>query len=453
MKFVVPLLVLLLNYGEARTVRGSPPNTDFFTAANFCYNYGSPQQRENNEVVGSVTVDLTTSGDISGLGSAKLAMYRDGRNVQGDDEDGWGFIFDTDSGQFNNQLSCAEMESYAVLTLDAGLTAGGVTRELDVRQFNRPRFWYFVLTCCDPSCETRQMSNVNFDVRLLNDGTGWSDWDIEFGVDEVGLQTMYLVFFILYLIYFFIHGSVLLKLKEINGAIHQFIYVFSFIAFVSFLSVTLNMVHYLTYGSDGIGFLWARDLGTVLDLISRILFTALLMMLAEGWTISTISLTSKSKMMILSTLSIVTLLYLALMAWEFFGRTPEMITPVLAQRVMSYILIAVWIFFAGWFSVTSFRSYTALNPADESQKPKRTLFMLLGVIYGLWIISLPVVEYIGLSLDGVNYRRFVTICNVVITALGFWAFTGIIWPKWSSKFFNEPTRRASVLHDDDYRKL
>ena len=60
--------------------------------------------------------------------------------------------------------------------------------------------------------------------------------------------------------------------------------------------------------------------------------------------------------------------------------------------------MAAWVFFAIWFTVTCFRSFGSLNENDETQKPKKNLFLFMGIFFGVWIISLPIIEYVGILL-------------------------------------------------------
>ena len=67
-----------------------------------------------------------------------------------------------------------------------------------------------------------------------------------------------------------------------------------------------------------------------------------------------------------------------------------------------------------WFTVTCYRSFGSLNENDETQKPKKNLFLFMGVFFGIWIISLPIVEYVGLLLDPWVRWSFVVVSQRVV---------------------------------------
>jgi len=334
-----------------------------------------------------------------------------------------------------------------------------------------PRYWYFAILCCayqDPlntssninRCQTPgALLNLQYNIHMLNNETNWSRNDWEFGFDEKGLAAMYTAYLAIYILYLFVHGYGLKELRFINGSIHSFISAFTAVTAIQLLSIVLCMIHWTSYGQDGTGEPVLNDVGKVLNVLARIIFMVLLMFLAEGWTISKISLTQNSKRTIIGALSLITLVYAALLLWGFFVRTPEMITPPRVQQVLIYILTAVWILFALWFTYTCFKSFMSMNPNDDSQRPKRNLFLFLGVLYGLWVVSLPVIDFVSLA-DGVlqpwEFMRVTTTANLTIDTLAYFIFTGIVWPSHASKYFQAPTRTIGgtlTMPEDDYRRL
>jgi len=300
------------------------------------------------------------------------------------------------------------------------------------------------------------MANIEYSIHMLNDQTGWTAWNWEFGVDEQGLQSMYLTYTIIYVLYLAAHAYAIKTHHDINYEVHTFLKLFTGIVCVEFFSVILNTSHWLAYKSDGVGKPVEADLARILDVVARICFLGLLMFLAEGWTISQVTLTNKSKWNIVGSMSAVIVIYMVLLIWEFAVATPEMIKPPQAQRVMLYLLSAVWIYFAGWFVYTCRQSYLSMSGSDEEQLAKRSFFFFLGISFGLWIISLPVIEFVGAVLDPWVYARVITVFNQTVTTLGFVIFTALIWPSHAAKYFTEIKRTAQPLYQSkqsDYGDL
>lgn len=300
------------------------------------------------------------------------------------------------------------------------------------------------------------MANIQYTIHMVNNQTSWTAWNWEFGVDEQGLQSMYLTYTIIYVIYLAVHGYAIKSHYDVNYEVHTFLKIFTAIVGVEFLSVVLNTSHWLAYKSDGIGKSVESDIARILDVVSRICFMGLLMFLAEGWTISQVTLTKNSKTNIVVSLSAVIIIYMVLLIWEFAVATPEMIKPPQAQQVMLYLLVSVWLYFAAWFVYTCRKSYLSLTGSDEDQLAKRSFFFFLGLSFGLWIVSLPVIEFVGKALDPWVYARVITVFNQTVTTLGFVTFTALIWPSHAAKYFTEIKRTAQPLYTEkqsDYGDL
>ena len=410
------------------------PHSNMYTFANFCFDYNPEEGSQAGTIHYLFTGDFPVGKDVLALSFS-------------DQDDHWGSVFNTDTASFRD-VTCEELIQYSSADTDA---IAGVQATVPVTQRLRPRYWYFALACCE--CDEGELDEIEFQVRMLNDQTGWPATLHEFGVDEKGLSALFVFYSIFYVIYFFLHGYALKEHLAINGIIHKFILIFTGIVLFSFASVVLSMFHWINYGANGIGHPLLHDIGSIIDTLARILFMALLMFLSEGWTISAVSLPDRSKKVIVGSLSITFILYTLLLLWDFTGRRPERVVPSSAQQFLSYVLISIWVFFAAWFLHACMRSFRSLNPNDEAQKPKRNLFLFLGISYGIWIISLPVLEYIGIILSPWVYAIVVAVTTNTISAIGYVIFTAIIWPTHASKYFGEPTRSASALDDDNYQRL
>jgi hypothetical protein len=424
-----------LSLTQSRVNKGNLNTVDFQAIGNFCFDSGTEARPEAGQIRLSVSLeDGASASDYTGL---QIVVFRD--------DIGWPKIFDSNSGSYKKG-SCQDRYDAADAPDMANRAVNfGQVRTFPVNQRSRARFWYVALTCCAESCQTSELGKVRYEIEMLNNQQGWPSSEIQFGFDENGIQYLYVIYFVIFILYFFAHGYALFKLRELNGTIHQFILIFTFIAVIEFVSVGLFMVHWFRYGSDGMGIPLLSDIGTLLDFVSRVLFMGLLMFLAEGWTITEFTLSARSKKIIVGSLSCTAFLYSMLLVWQFLARTPEMIKPPLAQRVLTYLLCAAWLGFCGYLVMTCMRNFMAQNPNDEAQAPKRRLFLLIGIVYGIWILSFPTIAWVGEFLDEWVYFIVVTSAYLTFSFLGFWVFTAIIWPSHASKYFNEPTRTASAL--------
>jgi len=458
---LISLLVLGLSSVDARRTQGvvqaKESEDQFFVFANFCFDCSTNDVDSKtcfiantpgvNPDAGTIVYTLKYPSGITPSASYRLVSYSDLDNS-------WGQVYDVNTGKYLAN-DCEEREGFGKVKI---ADLDGVEHDTVIYQGLRPRFWYFALSCCDcDGTEGKTIEGIEFDVHFLNDKTDWKVHQFEFGVDEFSLRGTYVAFLVLYIVYLFVHGWAVKEHYSINGGtVHQFIVVFSGIVMIEVVSVFLCMMHWIAYGQDGIGHQVYFDVGQCLDIFARVLFMALLLFLAEGWTISTITLPSHVKAVIVGSFSFTFVSYAILLIWGFTSRRAERVRPIFAQQVLVYIIMAAFIFFACWLMFSSYKSFAGLNPNDESQKSKRNLFLFIGVLYGLWILAVPVVEYVGIVVASSSpwvYQRTLLTFNLSLTLLGFALFTGIIWPSHASKYFGEPTRTASAVSDTDYQRL
>jgi hypothetical protein len=404
----------------------------FKVVANFCF--------DNNEapaLAGSILYQLRGTFPRSRV---YMVAYSD-------EEDHFGAIFNSRTGQYYD-MTCEEKVDFASAQVRARI---GIEERVSIRQSLRPRFWYFAIACCGCSGEEGDtIEGIEYRVRMLNDQTGWNEKYWEFGYDEKGLQDMYTGLFVIYVFYIAVHFYAIRGLYSASGNIHGFVKLFSLVIIIEFVSIFFFMIHYNIYQDDGVGQITLRDLATLLSVISRISFMAILMFLAQGWTITTYTLSVGTKRAILGSLTFLCIFYLALLLWGWEARTPEMIKPVAIQQGLSWIIMLFFLLFAAWFGRCCYKSFKSLNPSDASQRPKRNLFMLLGFVFTCWIASLPVVELITTLYRPWLYAKANATWDLLITTLGYILFTAIIWPSHAAKYFGEPSRSAPSFSTLDH---
>lgn len=80
------------------------------------------------------------------------------------------------------------------------------------------------------------------------------------------------------------------------------------------------MIHWAVYKGNGSGVPFFEGLGRVIEVVARVTFFLLVMLLATGWTISSNVL--RNRLQLIVTMSIVLLAYLILAIWDLAGRDP-----------------------------------------------------------------------------------------------------------------------------------
>jgi len=150
------------------------------------------------------------------------------------------------------------------------------------------------------------------------------------------------------------------------------------------------MVHFVTYANDGMGLPAADQCGDVIDVIARILFIFILLLLAAGWTIS-----SKIGEGVPGKWAIVIIVFLVFVAWvsqlvaDFVEISPEDVNPPTSLQNFEYFVLAAWFVLAVWFIVRTILSYQG---EDSPVKKKNYIF-----VWG-WCIPYGFLDYHVLSL-------------------------------------------------------
>jgi hypothetical protein len=138
----------------------------------------------------------------------------------------------------------------------------------------RPRTFYVALghVDCTP------FTDISIKVTLQNPGDSWHS---EFGVNEQGLNTLYLVFFVAYCVLcgLQLYSS---KLYRLNFHLPKML---TKVLLIEWISTVLFCAHFLTYTSDGVGWPLAKFFAEVLQALSQLVMLLLLVLLAQGWTI------------------------------------------------------------------------------------------------------------------------------------------------------------------------
>jgi len=150
--------------------------------------------------------------------------------------------------------------------------------ELHADETQRPHFWYFALVNCD-----KPSTKVDYTVHAWQSHERW--WSAEFSFNDRGLNTLYLVFAILYPILLLAHFHSW-KLHSILGA-HHIVRLISICIATELIGIVLTFISYLHFAKHGRMQMVCFVLGGLLMITSSTIFLFVLFLLAQGWIIST----------------------------------------------------------------------------------------------------------------------------------------------------------------------
>ena len=174
----------------------------------FCFDYDPSRAPSGMVEIG--IEDPNRSTDSTSAVLLSWAMYSDL-------PESWPAVLDA-----GDSLSCAEQRQLASAKgdfLSWTLSPPWLSNSpaVPVMQGVRPRFWFAVLYFCDEA-GVKPLRDVSYEVHFTN--IQQSDWDKEFGADERGLNTMYLVVLIVYTIFFIVHFVGVHRLRKQLDFLH-----------------------------------------------------------------------------------------------------------------------------------------------------------------------------------------------------------------------------------------
>jgi len=194
------------------------------------------------------------------------------------------------------------------------------------------------------------------------------------------------------------------------------------------LSLFFKQAHTSLYALNGAGIRVLDRLADVVDAVSRVQLTMLIMLLGSGWTISAAAATNKR--LILCSLGTFGLLYVILLVIRFLTLDTNYVEVPLPLVIVLNCITVAWVGLAGWFVQTVVASYN-----KEYKPQKRAMYLRLGFVYTFWLLCEPAVVLLTQLLS--PWVRDKIIIGVEgplsIVAYGWMAF--LLWPTRASEYF------------------
>jgi len=293
------------------------------------------------------------------------------------------------------------------------------------RDVGSPHFWYVAAVNCGGSID------LDYDMRFLN-SWGADKWVLQFSCDEVGLEGLYISYFIFYFIGACIHAYAIFMLVRANSY-HTIVKLLSAAIGLEGLSVFSLFIHYCVYEKDGVGAPALKGIGDILDLASQVVFIFLLLLIAKGWCISKTRL--DDRLVVLIGVGVLALAYLALFIWENVGVDPGS-TLYIYQSPPGIIILVLRGLTMLWFMWTLRATYM-----EENHPAKRTFYLWFGIACVTWFLALPLITIIAAGTPNAwNELKTVTILYVTSNALAFGGLQFLLWPSRASEYFQISAR-------------
>jgi len=285
----------------------------------------------------------------------------------------------------------------------------------------RPRWWYIALGSCLGSFD-----DIEYDIHMVQ--AQGSTWDEEFGINEEGLNTLYLVFFFYYVIFIIVHSVGTYKLRQKLEYTHPLVRLFFVVLLFQFVAVICHMFHYGIFSNNGRGIPGLNSFAGIIEIFARVFFLMILMLLAKGWTINNAELTGRKRILTFSVLFLVADVLIVI--WIGSVQDPAETSVPTGLLVLYCLFTSVWFLWCLWFGWNVLSSYKA-----ESNPPKKKLYVLLALIYIPWFFGTPFVTLLQFALDPWVRDKVIYIFGILISTIGYSFLAFLLWPSRAEDYF------------------
>jgi len=395
--------------------------------AKFCFDVN--HESNSNATVGSVSVELKSPYKQSG--ETFLALFDDQINS-------WPKIYE-------KSVNCTEAKS-SLKGKPFSLSWRGqhapYTASFELKRISqnlRPRWWFITLINCDSN-----LKEVTYNVHAVQAQS--SAWDKEFGVNEQGLNTLNLVFFFYYLVFFAIHTVGFHRLGKQLEYTHPLVRLFYVVVLVMFLVIFSRLLHYGIFAQNGEGVPELAKFAEVAEIFVRVVFLIILMLLAKGWTINPGEISGKRAVLLFSAAFLFA--EVGIVFWRYAVQDPAATAIPTGLAFMLYAVVALWFLWTGWFVVIIYTSWkTEVNPV------KKSLFQKLALIYFPWFFGLPFITMLQFAIDPWVREKIIASIRLLIATAGYSFLSYLLWPTRAEEYFSisSPDPLESGL--DNYEQL
>jgi GPR180/TMEM145, transmembrane domain len=418
---IIVAITICTHIVNGETVTGTVSSSNGFAyLGKFCYDF-TPKPSAGDDDTSTMQLDVQLQARIDYVPQGDSRLY-----VFDDQSNSWPMVYNKESLSCKAKINQAR-NSTAVHFTSNDASSSTIAR---IHEHMRPRFWYIVLANCEG------FYKVDYTIQFRNQG---SMWFAQFGVNEQSLNTLYVVFFILYCIGAGFHVLSLRFVSE--NPLHPIVKLLTAAIFSEFAAVFLGMVHYASFTSNGSGLPAIKALSDAMQVASHLIFVVLLITLAQGWTISTDELRNRSQ--IVRLMAMFVFAYALLVIWDVTGRDPAS-TLYIYESYPGIAILSLNMFAGVWFVYSLYHTYR-----EEDRQEKQWLYRMLGFGFSMWFALLPLTVLLAAILDPWVREKTVVTVDMCGTAIAYFYMALLLWPSKAAQYFRiygpDVTRHA----DDD----
>jgi len=228
--------------------------------------------------------------------------------------------------------------------------------------------------------------------------------------------------------------------------LHPLVRLFLIVLILEYFQVFFNLIHLGSFASNGKGIPALDRCADVLEIMARVLFLLLLLLIGKGWTISSQGALTGKKAIVGAVVAFI-VSEICIIIWKFAAENPAETSVSVPLQVFEVILTIVWLAFAIYFIVSCVKSFRS-----EDNPVKKALYRNIGFLYSLWFCGLPVLVFIGFALDPWAREKTVLTLQLLFSTLAYFVMSFLTWHSRASENFDITTPDVSK-GGMDYDKL
>jgi len=270
----------------------------------------------------------------------------------------------------------------------------------------RPHYWYAVLMNCHNS--THRHAPVHYDMKFTQEGGAHESQD------EYGMFSWALVcFFISSVVGFFVTKRLRLRRKDgrtrggMFGHFHPVIEALLLAMLLHYLSLILQLMHYLAYSSNGNG--WSlfpmQTLSTICHEASKLALSTLFIVISQGWTITTDKVPNRDTLVpIVAATSAFELL--GVVVQVLYNDSHDAFSSRAREGLTGFGLVVVQLVLYYWF-LSGVKK--CISTESKQMSARHGFFLAFAFCCSLWFLSEPFLVLLSIVFS--EYYRQALLCG------------------------------------------
>lgn len=302
-----------------------------------------------------------------------------------------------------------------------------------ISNLNQPRFWYLSLVACYRNVNTCEWDHydgsmkLQYHINLVNghptkQHNFYSPFVYHFSYDKQNILEQCLIFFAIYI--FLVPIQIIGSKKQT----HPVTKLFTLSLIMEFISICLILFHLIKFASDGRGNEGLKVAGDVFDILSRTSFMLILLLLAKGWAVTRLEISTAAWVALIFIWISYLILNFVLYVWNM--TEIDVISDIDEfQTWPGFLVLISRSFIMLWFL------YELRTTMKYEHSTKKLDFLLHFAASSLvWFIYLPIIALVSIKVSVFwRYKLLLAVINSV-DCLAYLVMMGLLWPTRSGQY-------------------